>query len=86
MLGDYKENCFYWDLLKFIEIIIIEGIFVLYTSDLTKNALIINLVLIFYLSLCIYKKPYRKNILNKMDIASTCVCFLSFYFAIFISS
>lgn len=78
LLADYKSSCKYWELLKFIEKIVIFALATFLNNDSKSKALLISLIIVSYCSFSYYKQPYKTKKLNLFDNLTSISCFLSY--------
>ncbi|KAL4501592.1 hypothetical protein ABPG72_018643 [Tetrahymena utriculariae] len=79
LLGDYKQTTYFWEFVKYTQKLTIMLISVYFSQDIKTKALLINLILIIYGTTVFYVKPFRTEILNRLDIFTTLIIFLSIH-------
>ncbi|KAL4449826.1 hypothetical protein ABPG74_008199 [Tetrahymena malaccensis] len=77
LLGDYKETTYFWEFVKYTQKLTIMLISVYFSQDIKTKALLINFILIIYGTTVFFVKPFRTEILNRLDIFTTLIIFLS---------
>lgn len=77
ILGDYREEMYYWEIIKFYCKIFIWTIVIYSSENLEIKLSTLNIILIGYLLLTIHLKPFKDTLLNRIDALIHAVCFVS---------
>ena len=82
LYSEYKPNAFYWEFIKMFEKLCIIVFLSFFESEKMIKGMLILLVIFLYFLLLLYMNPYKTDELNRIDIASNIVCYLTIFFAI----
>lgn len=82
ILGDYKTNRYYWEFIRYMEKLLIVMISVFFLQDLKAKALLISSILLVYGVSVFFMQPYKTDILNRLELFTTSVLFVSFQLAL----
>ena len=83
LYNEYKQRTFYWEFVKMIEKLCITVFLGFFDSQKILKGMLILMTIFFYFWLLLYLKPYKTTELNRIDIASNVICYITIFFAIF---
>ncbi|KAL4467834.1 hypothetical protein ABPG74_013169 [Tetrahymena malaccensis] len=86
LYGEYKEDCFYWELLRIFTRIGISMSCNFYHQIPKVSCMLMFLVLVIYLIILYFKKPFIQRQLNNLELLSTLICMMTVSLTVLIYS
>ncbi|EAR86825.2 transmembrane protein, putative (macronuclear) [Tetrahymena thermophila SB210] len=86
LYGEYKEDCFYWELLRIFTRIGISISCNFYHQIPKVSCMLMFLVLVIYLIILYFKKPFIQRQLNNLELLSTLICMMTVSLTVLIYS
>ncbi|KRX02444.1 Pectin lyase fold/virulence factor [Pseudocohnilembus persalinus] len=81
---EYKQDAFYWELVKVVQKTLIVAVIQLYSNEIKEKAILVFEIVFIYGIIVYFKHPYQSNQLNQLDIIIAIVCCLSLITGVFI--
>lgn len=80
-MADFNPKYYYWNFIRYIKQIFLFSINIFTTNDSVSynRILIINMILLGYITYIYYIWPFKKRIFNLIEIGSHLICFISYY-------